>query len=267
MILWIIAIIAAIFIVAASARAFARKKQRPLKAPVDVANSILRYPERILLDVPAALARRIRSDRAEFLRAIEAELGKLGGLEIRRELLLRLADFYESPSSKSIKELNAFITRPEIREFRNVLGWQGHCHAALAFFSLAGRLAGILDGERPKQNLSRGFVKEANENHDKAMKELQGEYRDMEKQWFCLLQGLYKVVESEIPSAKRKKKKGGGTKTAGAFSKKLTRETDPPKALIEESKAVGLAEFQEVSRTLFISYRDRMFGDNQRSSR
>lgn len=264
---WGLVMAAMLLLAGAVALALSIKRGRRPATPAALANRILRYPERILLEVPGAMARRNTGEQAGFLLQAEAELAGLGGLETRRELLARFADFFQTPSPATLEALNAFVSRGELGEFRQVLSWRGNCQAALGFLSLAGGLATSLEGQRPLKPLHRRYVQQIRRDHDQAMRGLRGDYREIAGQWYRLFQGLHTVVEPQPqrPKRRRKKKKPKGARKKGAATtrKRLTRETKPPNALTDEEKSPDLLEFQRVARELFIAYRDWRFSDRK----
>lgn len=175
---------------------YSRKKQSiSNRTPAALANQVLRYPERILIDVPLYTATQ-ELHPYEFLLKTEAELASIGELESRRQFLVRYAEVINAPSKDSIRNLTNFLLRDAPDLFRETLRWDGKCNKAFQFLEFIDHLIESIEKGKEIQ-----ITHSKNKKRKKAARKstsgnLHGLDEKISQEWNELNQALHTAVAS-----------------------------------------------------------------------
>jgi|GEM_PF-6593099 len=173
-----------------------KKKAISNRTPAALANQVLRYPERILIDVPLYTSTTPELHPYEFLLKTEAELATIGELESRRQFLVRYAEVINEPSKDSIKSLTDFLLRDAPVLFRETLHWDGRCNKAFQFLEFTDDLIESIEKGKSLQGLQTHTKNKKGKklSHKSNRNDLQGEDEIISQEWNRLNQALHRTI-------------------------------------------------------------------------
>lgn len=227
--------------------------RRQTEEPISLASRVLRHPERVLIDIPQVVSSGDAAEGCKLLLEAEAELGHVGALHMRRQLLTRFAEVFQAPSRDSVKGLTDFLFHTADQEFQDILSWERRCAAPMRFLRLLHAMIESVESERLSENTKRLIPKNRLRLNDVALKRLKGNDRDIAKEWFLLFLGLSEVISPEKANEKSKSSKKSRSKQAGGLGKG-TSAADPPKRLADPNTAPHLRAFQRVAGEVSVQY-------------
>lgn len=230
-------------------------RRRNQVQPAFLASQALHRPERLLLDLPRALAHVPAAAQHRYLLDTEAELARVGGIGTRREFFTRVASVAREPSTQTIGELANFLCHQAPNEFRQALEWGGRCEAALLFF----RVVDVLDSSRSGGSRE-GIPADVSRANDRALHELRGTDREVAKEWFRLLTALHSLSSPRRRSKGSKRQQRRRRHGEGRSAKATKGAKGLPRALTEPEMAPHLQLFQAAARELFIEVRKALVG-------
>jgi hypothetical protein len=219
--------------------------------PAVLANNILRYPERLLLDVPQFIASVPDEEKYKFLLDTERELGRIGKLQMRRQFILCFAEVVKEPSKSNVKALTNFLFNVAPKEFREALLCEGKCQGALDFLKLLANLLESLESGRKPQQKGQKDLKKLEEKKENVLKELEGADRDVTKEWYHLLRALCKIVAPKVAGKKKRSELGIEPPSPGKL---------PPSSLRNPDKAPHLLFIQGLAKEVYIECLEAFYG-------
>lgn len=175
------------------------RNEAAAKTPAALANQVLRYPERILLDVPLYIPASMGTEAYNFLLETEAELASTGEQGVRRRFLNHLAEVIREPSKSQLKELTDFLFHVAPEEFRQTLLWDGRCGAAIQFLESLDNFVKSVDEGRRLDDIRRDFKKIKKKRKSKMISkesDLRDGYKDIIQEWIELNHAFYETVMS-----------------------------------------------------------------------
>jgi hypothetical protein len=255
--IWILAIVCLIGLCAALLLLKGRNKAEAA-TPSLLADLVLRHPERMLLDIPRFMSTTDETEAYRFLMETEAELSRMGVLQMRRQLVTCIAGVFKAPSKHSTKEMTDFLFNSASKEFREVLRWNKRCEAPLQFLRV---LHILIESLESGQDLERNHIaiKDHEKINDTALDELKGEDRDIAKEWHRLFLALYETVYPKEQkhkgkrSAQSRSHKGLNAQERSALGNGVA----PPKTLHDPGRAPHLLPFQKVANEVYRDFMER----------
>lgn len=170
-----------------------------------MANQILRFPERMLVDVPDFASSLSEEKRYDILMLVDNELKLIGQLELRRTLLKHFAEMLTSPSADSLYELTNFLFSESSREFRETLSWNGNCNAAIQYLNSLHKLINFSRTNASPKEIRRAFKKIKPIDH--VPKNLSERDQKVMQEWVKLNKSLnYAILPKNQRSQKAKKR-------------------------------------------------------------
>lgn len=166
------------------------------RTPVALAKQILRYPERILIDIPVYASSLHGSMSCEFLLETESVLASMGELKMRRQFLIHFAEVVKSPSKDSVKKLTNFLFYVAPETFRDVLRWDGKCDNAVHFLEFMQNLIATVEEGKKLRDFQKVSKKKRRLSPKNSSKKLEGVDAEIMQEWF----DLHIAVNKEIAS-------------------------------------------------------------------
>ena len=211
--------------------------------PTVLTNKILRYPERLLLDVPQFLASIPEGERYKFLMDTEHELERTGKLEMRRKFIIHFAAVVREQSKNSVKELTDFLFNAAPGQFREALSIEGKCKGAFRFLKLIDELIGSLENDKRPYHKKKKILQNVERERQEEIEVHQGVDKDVIKEWYKLFRALCKLIAPKVEG--KKKHNIMGIKPPSKGDK-------IPSALREPKEIEYLIPFQKVAREVYI---------------
>jgi hypothetical protein len=166
--------------------------------PAVLANKVLRNPERLLLDVPLLIeSLPPEQGKHKFLLDTEAELARIGKLQMRRQFILLFADVLKEKSKNSVKELTDFLFSTAPQEFRDTLEWGKRCTGAIEFLRLLSDLIEFLESRQRSVFFNNSKRKRVKQDIDTGLKKLEGTDKEVALEWVRLYRGLLQIIEPD----------------------------------------------------------------------
>ena len=260
--IWIIAIVALIGACIAVAW-FRGRHQVEDDGTISLASRVLRHPERILIDLPQVVSRGGASEGYTLLFEAEAELGHVGALQMRRQLLISFAEVFKAPSKESVKKLTDFLFHTADEEFQKTLLWEERCRAPVRFLRLLHAMIESVESGRPMENTERlipkprqrGKSKRRKRGDEIALDTLNGKDRDVGYEWRRLFLALSEVVSPEPPPGRSKPSRESRAQQMSAVSNGTSGSAPAlPTTLVDPGRAPHLGAFQKVAREVCAQY-------------